>query len=58
MTDDPAKPSRFRNLAALLCAACVSAAVWTSLRCGGKIRSGARQNARSIHRELRTGGLA
>ncbi len=32
MTDDPAKPPRFPYIAALLCAACLGAAVWTWMR--------------------------
>ncbi len=33
MSDDPAKPhARFPYVAALLCAACIGAAVWTWMR--------------------------
>ncbi len=32
MSDDPAKPPRFPYVTALLCAACVTAAVWTWMR--------------------------
>ena len=32
MSDDPAKPPRFPFVAALLCAACLGAAVWTWMR--------------------------